>query len=399
MRAALCLAAAAVGCSAAVHRVPLEHTSEIVTEHRLFNVLGKGQLLAREVLTLAAKYGAELDQAPSAPITDFLNAQYHGPVAIGTPPQTFQVVYDTGSSNLWVPGQGCSACIHKKYQPSKSSTYLPNGTAFSILYGSGAVTGICDVDDVSVAGVTSKKQVFAETTKEPGISWDVGRFDGILGFGFPQISVNGITPYFNNLVAAGSLDAPVFSFWLGKTPGKNGGELTIGGDDAAHYEAPLTWIPVSKPGYWQVTAGSMSVGGKSIKQGFEAVVDTGTSMIALPLLEAYEINSKLGCLNLGIACEFVTPTTNGTHVSTCPDPSTIPSFTITIGGKPYTLSGEELLVKVSAAGQEVCISGIMGFPGKLPGSIGVILGDVFLRKYYASFDVAQQRVGLAPAKP
>lgn len=71
-------------------------------------------------------------------IKNFENAQYFGPISLGNPAQDFEVIFDTGSSNVWVPASNCSkaSCLLKhKYDSSKSSTYERDGRIFDIRYG------------------------------------------------------------------------------------------------------------------------------------------------------------------------------------------------------------------------------------------------------------------------
>merc|ERR1711957_271265 len=51
------------------------------------------------------------------------------------------VVFDTGSSNLWVPNVNVNAKGKHVYNEKKSSTYTADGRKFQIMYGSGPVAG------------------------------------------------------------------------------------------------------------------------------------------------------------------------------------------------------------------------------------------------------------------
>jgi|EP01046_Picozoa_sp_COSAG06_P003963 hypothetical protein len=55
-------------------------------------------------------FGERAGPTGKVTIKNLENAQYYGPCGIGTPAQPFEVVYDTGSSNLWVSGHNCSDC-------------------------------------------------------------------------------------------------------------------------------------------------------------------------------------------------------------------------------------------------------------------------------------------------
>src|SRR6201986_3013162 len=104
-------------------------------------------------------------------------------ISVGTPPQEFKVVLDTGSSNLWVPSSECGsiACyLHSKYDSSQSSTYKKNGSDFEIRYGSGELSGFVSQDTFRIGDLEVKGQDFAEATKEPGLAFAFGRFDGIM---------------------------------------------------------------------------------------------------------------------------------------------------------------------------------------------------------------------------
>ncbi|KAJ9560923.1 hypothetical protein OSB04_006083 [Centaurea solstitialis] len=235
-------------------------------------------------------------------LKNYMDAQYFGEIGIGTPPQKFTVIFDTGSSNLWVPSTKCYfsvACFfHSKYKSSHSRTYKKNGTSAAIQYGTGSISGFYSQDSVKLGDLVVKEQDFIEATKEPGVTFLAAKFDGILGLGFQEISVGGAVPVWYSMVNQGLVQDPVFSFWLNRnTHQQEGGELVFGGVDPNHFKGEHTYVPVTQKGYWQFNMGDVLIGDKTTgfcENGCAAIADSGTSLLAGPTTVVAQINEAIG---------------------------------------------------------------------------------------------------------
>ncbi|XP_050216627.1 aspartic proteinase-like [Mercurialis annua] len=235
-------------------------------------------------------------------LKNYMDAQYFGEIGIGTPPQKFTVIFDTGSSNLWVPSSKCYFSLpcffHSKYKSSKSSTYKKNGKSAEIHYGTGAISGFFSQDHVEVGDLVVKNQEFIEASKEPSITFLVAKFDGILGLGFQEISVGNSVPVWYNMVNQGLVKEPVFSFWFNRNADEDeGGEIVFGGMDPKHYKGEHTYVPVTQKGYWQFDMGDVLVDGKTTgfcSSGCAAIADSGTSLLAGPTSIIAEVNLAIG---------------------------------------------------------------------------------------------------------
>ncbi|KAM5222865.1 cathepsin D [Hipposideros larvatus] len=390
--------------AAALVRIPLHKFKSI---RRTMSEVGGPveDLIAKGPIS---KYAQGMPAVTGGPIPEmlknYMDAQYYGEIGIGTPPQCFTVVFDTGSSNLWVPSIHCKlldiACwIHHKYNSGKSSTYVKNGTSFDIHYGSGSLSGYLSQDTVSVpcnsalsslGGVKVERQVFGEATKQPGITFIAAKFDGILGMAYPRISVNNVLPVFDNLMQQKLVDKNIFSFYLNRDPNAQpGGELMLGGTDSKYYKGSLAYLNVTRKAYWQVHMEQVDVGNSLTlcKGGCEAIVDTGTSLIVGPVEEVRELQKAIGAV----------PLIQGEYMIPCEKVSSLPEVTLKLGGKDYKLCAEDYTLKVSQGGKTICLSGFMGMDIPPPGGPLWILGDVFIGRYYTVFDRDQNRVGLAEA--
>uniref|UniRef100_A0A452HSM2 pepsin A n=1 Tax=Gopherus agassizii TaxID=38772 RepID=A0A452HSM2_9SAUR len=341
--------------------------------------------LKKNPYNLASKYFPSLaNDAASEPLTNYMDVsmageQYYGTISIGTPAQEFSVLFDTGSSNLWVPSVYCSstACTnHNRFNPSDSSTYEATNESLSIEYGSGSMTGILAYDTVRVGGIVDTKQMFGLSETEPGTAFEYSEFDGILGLAFPSISASGATPVFDNMMNEGLVSQDLFSVYLSSDE-QSGSFVMFGGIDSSYYSGSLNWIPLSAETYWEITMDSITINGETIacSGGCQAIIDTGTSLLAGPSTGISNIESYIG------ASDGTWPS----HIS-CSAISSLPNIV-------FTINDIEFPVPPSYSGS--CSSGLESID--LPTSSGElwILGDVFISQYYVVFDRANNKVALA----
>lgn len=185
--------------------------------------------LEQAVANITAELGLEgraTGSASATPIDSFDDA-YITPVQIGTPAQTLNLDFDTGSSDLWVFSSSTpSSQVNGQtvYNPSKSTTAKSlSGATWSITYGDGSSSsGKVYTDKVAVGGLTVASQAVEVATTVSSSFSSESETDGLLGLAFS--SLNTVSPtqqktFFDN--AKASLDSPVFTADLKYHTGKS----------------------------------------------------------------------------------------------------------------------------------------------------------------------------------
>nr|APC92576.1 digestive cathepsin D CatD5 [Dysdercus peruvianus] len=319
------------------------------------------------------------------------NMDYYGEISLGTPPQTFRVVFDTGSSDLWVPSQSCSltsTCFkHNTFKGPLSSTYVPNSRRLSIEYGTGSIVGNVAMDTLTIGDVPVVNQTFIEAIYISEYPFERVKADGILGLGFPELASTLATPPLYSMVTEDLLPKPIVSFYLNRDPSaERGGEIMFGEtDESLYYKETAVPIPITERGYWQFSIDSVSIGGNTVlgcEDDCEAIADTGTSVVAVPAGKLDPILKSIGAISdstLGLI--------------DCEKRLSLPPVTFKINGLNYTLESKDYVIQTKEDGKTFCF---VGFIENADSSF--ILGDVFLGKFYTVFDIGSQTVTFAKLK-
>eukprot|EP00079_Xenopus_tropicalis_P012024 XP_002938556.1 PREDICTED: cathepsin E-A-like [Xenopus tropicalis] len=324
-------------------------------------------------------------------LVDYMNAQYYGEISVGTPPQNFSVVFDTGSSNFWVPSSYClsEACqVHERFKSFESTSYEHGGRPFSIHYGTGQLVGVTGRDTLRISNMSIEGQDFGESILEPGRTFVLAQFDGVLGLGYPSLAVAGAVPVFDRIVNQKLVEQQLFSFHLNRDyDSEYGGELIFGGIDHSLYKGQIHWIPLTEKGYWQIRLDNVKVDGEAMfcQSSCQVIVDSGTSLITGPKAEIKKLQELLGA----------TPTLFGEYILDCSRVSSLPRVTFTIGQRDYTLTPEQYTIKERSQKSDFCLTGFQAMDISTKDGPLWILGDIFMSKFYSVFDREHDRIGLA----
>lgn len=337
--------------------------------------------------------------------------QYYGEVEVGTPPQKFTVIFDTGSGHLLLPSERCDseACAkHKRFLAKNSSTCIPIGWADSpleraeddndrdtkvIQFAMGDAVGQFNRDEVCLGGFCGLAD-FVELTEESNNPFKDAKWDGVVGLGqavseAPEFNVfqmlaNSSTP---------KMKKPIFAVFLGRLMSDDS-EITFGDVRQERMSGPMTWFDVSEEGYWQFKFTDFAVDGKATgicdrygKRGCQAVLDTGSSLMMGP---RHDLDKVLKLINFG----------NDTTAN-CTAKTKFPKLGFMIEGKLFEMEPDDYMDREYDAslpkGTDSCWAHLMPIGDTGRGPI-FVLGMPFLRKFYTAYNIEEKKIGIAVSK-
>jgi len=318
---------------------------------------------------------------------------YFGNLGIGTPAQTFSVVFDTGSGNLLVPAEDCSseACeAHDKFKQAKSSSLKEvscEGTApdwehaaphdeVTITFGTGEVWGRCLQDNLCIGSVCDRGSFIAATyeSRNP-FKWFA--FDGVLGLALPSMSQGPDFNLMSRLKERRLLQSAVFSVFLSDSDTERS-EVTFGQVKRDRLASDLFWVPVERDsGYWEVQIQDITLNNEpqQICKGCFVAVDTGTSELAGPSDVIELLTSKVGVQQ------------------DCSNYEDLPKLGFVIGDHILNLEPRDYVDRDLAG----CDVSFMPLDVPPPQGPLFVFGIPFLQKFFTVYDEANRRVGFGVA--
>ncbi|KAG2194375.1 hypothetical protein INT46_011093 [Mucor plumbeus] len=363
--------------------------------------------VGRKSLKAAASGRKKLGTIVSVPLEN-IDLAYLIDISIGTPPQLFTLLLDTGSSSTWVPIQACGRyCGYPKHSlvPSNSSTFNTDKMLFSIRYGEGFSRGYYAKDTMTINGVSVPQVNFAVSDYNDG-DLTINGADGIFALGPDKLSVYNnpeqkvIPTFVTTMFEEGIIDNNVFSVYfqpIDRVSEQNriNGEIVFGGVfpsgsvEDRHIVGDISYAPTTEKeefkDYWAIDIDSISVGDytATYEKKIAAMVDTGSTLVFLPR----EIISHVFDGVEGLRRDF-----SGQYIVPCHSPN-LPNISITMNNVTLTITPENYVITsgLLSYSSESCYTYLQDSPS----FVDAILGYGFLQQYVSVYDNENKRIGFA----
>jgi len=281
-------------------------------------------------LNLARSDSAEAD--PLMPfrqtLDNYADLQYYGNITVGH--QKLHAVLDTGSIEFVVLSDRCTRCgTMEKYHYRVSSDYEQGNADTVLSYGSGTLDVQVAYDSVTAGHLSTTGVPFWEVGSADMPLLSSSDFQAIVGLGPIPEGTRLLSPDTEGVDGSAAVllmkfGIDRFGVCLGREPASPG-YFTWNDDSRERSSAHFTTLSIPQTGYWMLPLTDVSIGNTFIdcSDGCGAVVDTGTSLLAMP--EAAQTRLERAVAHLK---------------GECGDLSKWPDFRFKLSGRPFSLPAD-----------------------------------------------------------
>ncbi|KAF5153448.1 Eukaryotic aspartyl protease family protein [Theileria parva strain Muguga] len=355
-----------------------------------------------------------------ADYTSRLWATYYGNIILGSnnnENNSFKVLFDTGSSEFWVPYEMCLSqqCLNRKRyhkgsewiaKHDKHGNYVP----LEIKYLSGQIDAIDGTATVNLLNGITLKDVNVGLATNINIPFlDNAHWDGIVGLGFKtkDMESRGSRPLFESIMYNKSL-YPNFRNQVAYYVTKNGGNISFGGINP-NYKRSLDdeflWAPVVKDSiYWTLKLKNIKIKNNNINHKSNSLAKQYEFTNLMSKIDDVKVIMDTGSF-LIYAPQSMGPLLSRLQVSSCEEMKHKPNLIFVLEGNKGSDVNLELrpedytIIYEGSDGEKHCSLGIV--PDNQQEELGFsawTFGELFMRAYYTVYDYESREVGFAPSK-
>ncbi|BGP14335.1 hypothetical protein JCM10213v2_002282 [Rhodosporidiobolus nylandii] len=355
-------------------------------------------------------------------------AVWTGKIQIGTPAQTFDIYFDTGSSDFTVASTSCpsSSCGTKdRYNVAASSSAVTTSTTITTNFVDGSSSSGTLVHDTVVGGAltATEQDVIAASSLSSTVS-DIPSdglyahfpppsfLDFVLGIcsagterneaNFAPTRIMGLAYPALSQAFSSSLPFTLYSQSQGGRPQWFGmrlsntavSQLTFGGYNRARVAGSVKWFNVKlETGaqfrtYWQIGASAPYVNGvQAVSSRTNHILDSGTTLVVAPPSAAAEFWASVPNSAVYDSNFWTYP---------CNSPPNVEFSFARQTLKMFGIAADDFNLGYLPEDNSRCVGAVIAQNLGLGSSW--ILGDAFLTSWYIIHDVANNLIGIAPPR-